>query len=1027
MRMISNKKISIIVPVYNTEKYLSRCIESLIRQTYQNLEIIFVDDASPDKSAEIIQNYMDADKRLRYIKHEKNRGLFQARVTGSKLATGDYIAFVDSDDYVSMDFYHQLVSRAEEQHADIVIGKTVFVKKDNRYYERNLHNSVFQFEKLSSSEKIRAEFFGQKGYCYSWHTIWNKLYTKKLWDSCLPYFERIKEHVIMTEDIAFSSLLFYNAQCVSKINSEAYFYCENMAASTNADKISFSRYEKNVRDMQIVFDFVDAYLTEQNCSEQIKKDFQEFRKYYSRMWRELGEVTFLREEKKKVEKMMENFLPTYREYLTQDDHFFASIETKWNNGLEYLKEKIFNEKVEYISFDIFDTVVMRPVYYPEDIFLLLDQDFSKMCSSNTNFSILRIGAEQEARRSVAERNRAYQDVTIDEIYQYLTTQYNIPENIAERMCEKEKALEIELCVRRNAAKELYDMALLSGKKIIFTSDMYLDRSTIECILHKNGFVKYERLFLSSEERVTKNSGKLYEHVLSTLHVDGNQVLHIGDTWQNDIINAEKYGLKTIFFPKYREVFENKIGGVTTNQCGTIAYRAAGRIQNEKKLLASLGYRSMLAVVAMHYFDNPYRSFHEESDFNADPFFIGYYAVGMHLVGLTKWIQQVVTEHQYKTIHFMSRDGYLPLHAYQIVKEYNDKLPDGKYIYSSRKAVLPAMLKSKLDFYDLPIEYRNHSPKTILKLLSFCTRNYEETTLKENGILLNKTFDSIEEFRQFIRYYLNYLYDSNKHQKALQKVQQYYNEELSDGSCTFDLGYSGRIQAAVSYAVGTGVDVMFVHSDDKRAVQLSMKDQFNIYSFYDFTPNVTGVFREHIFSEPEPSCIGFEEKNGEILPVFDDEKKQYQDHFIVSLLQKGALCFVRDFYEYFGGYQKVLSFKPQEVSLPYEAYLQYAKDIDIRIWNASYFEDKVYGARNRIRIYDFIKNEALNYSLTTDGNMITDRSTVLEHFLLGKSRYTKALVFFCLDKNIFKEKLKGKLYCYPRLFRICKKVYRMLRR
>lgn len=1023
--MVLNKKISIIVPVYNTEKYLPRCIESLCTQTYSNLEIIFVDDASPDKSVDIIKDSMKHDVRIRYVKHSKNKGLFQARVTGSKQATGDYIAFVDSDDYVSLDFYHCLLKKTEQYKADIIIGKTVFEKTDGTQYERNLHNNILEFDVLKSDE-IKRAYFGQQGYCYSWHTIWNKLYAKNLWDKCLPYFESINEHIIMTEDIAFSSILFYEAQCISKIESEAYFYCENETASTNAKKISFSRYQKNMHDMQIVFDFVDSYLNEKKCAEHIKSNFLEFRKYYSRMWRELGEVTFSGKEKKQVRELMERFLPKYEAYLNQDDHFFASIETKWNGGLEHLKKRIYEENVKYISFDIFDTVVMRPVYQPEDVFLILEQKFYEIYPTNVNFSVLRTGAEQEARREIGSKHLSYQDITLDEIYHYFSEYYGIPANIAEQMKKAEKELEIELCTQRKAAKELYDVALLSGKKVIFTSDMYLDRSTIEAILNKTGYQIYEQLFLSSEERVTKNSGDLYHIVKKQLQVSGNQILHIGDTWQNDITNAENCGIKTLFFPKYREVFENKITGVITNSCSNIAIQAVGSIQNEKKLLESFGYRTMLAVVAMNYFDNPYRSFNENSDFNADPYFIGYYTLGMHLIGLTSWIQQNVAEKHYKTIHFMSRDGYLPLKAYQLIEKYFPNLPDASYIYSSRRAVLPAMIKTKADFYDLPVEYRNHSPKTIFKLLDFCTGNYKEEEIKKAGFLPEKTFYSLEEFRQFIHYYLEHWYSETEHKKALALVQEYYLQNLSDSSCTFDLGYSGRIQAAISHSLNRGIDVFFVHSDAKRAELLSLQEKFKIHSFYDFTPYVTGAFREHILSDCGPSCIGFCQNGDNLDPIFEQEEKNFQDVFIISLLQKGALDFVNTFYKYFASYSEILTFKAQEVSLPYEGYIHYAKDIDLKIWTASYFEDKVYGARSQIRIYDFVKNEARDFLSRTNGNTFLDNSEVLEQLSDGKNRYLKAFLYLCLDQNLFKEKVKGKLYRHPQLFRLCKKFYHWIK-
>ena len=110
-------KISIIMPVYNTEKYVKRCINSVLQQTYSNIELIIVDDCSPGNIKEIAQDFINIDNRVKIISHEVNKGLFCARLTGAKQATGDYIAFIDSDDYVSNDYYHTLIEKAEEKRS----------------------------------------------------------------------------------------------------------------------------------------------------------------------------------------------------------------------------------------------------------------------------------------------------------------------------------------------------------------------------------------------------------------------------------------------------------------------------------------------------------------------------------------------------------------------------------------------------------------------------------------------------------------------------------------------------------------------------------------------------------------------------------------------------------------------------------------------------------------------------------------------------------------------------------------------
>ena len=114
-------KISIVVPIYNVEKYLKQCIESIINQTLQDIEIILVDDGSPDNCPQICDEYAKKDNRIKVV-HKKNGGLSSARNAGIEVATGDFIGFVDSDDYIELDMYEKMYNIAKENHVDFVVS-----------------------------------------------------------------------------------------------------------------------------------------------------------------------------------------------------------------------------------------------------------------------------------------------------------------------------------------------------------------------------------------------------------------------------------------------------------------------------------------------------------------------------------------------------------------------------------------------------------------------------------------------------------------------------------------------------------------------------------------------------------------------------------------------------------------------------------------------------------------------------------------------------------------------------------------
>lgn len=180
-----NKRISVIIPVYKVESYLSKCIESVIEQTYKNLEIILIDDGSPDQCPQICDQYAKKDNRIVVI-HQQNKGLSGARNTGLMRATGEYIAFLDSDDFIEEEMYEVMYQKALEKDSDIV--------------ECNLKHDYKNTEDTEIVEKIyEPRKLLMSGRC----VVWNKIY-KREWlmgtEVCFP-------EGLIFEDLEFMSKL----------------------------------------------------------------------------------------------------------------------------------------------------------------------------------------------------------------------------------------------------------------------------------------------------------------------------------------------------------------------------------------------------------------------------------------------------------------------------------------------------------------------------------------------------------------------------------------------------------------------------------------------------------------------------------------------------------------------------------------------------------------------------------------------------------------------------------------------------
>jgi len=204
-----NELISIIVPVYNVEEYLEKCVDSIINQTYSNIEIILVDDGSKDNSGKMCDELQAKDSRIKVI-HKENGGLSDARNAGLKIATGDYIGFVDSDDYIEEDMFETLYKLSKEHNSDISIVSFNEIYKGKIIGVRNSK----KLEKLNKIEAIRELLIDTKIQSYAW----NKLFKKELFNNI--EFPTNKNF----EDIATTLLLFEKANKVVLLEEPKYNY-----------------------------------------------------------------------------------------------------------------------------------------------------------------------------------------------------------------------------------------------------------------------------------------------------------------------------------------------------------------------------------------------------------------------------------------------------------------------------------------------------------------------------------------------------------------------------------------------------------------------------------------------------------------------------------------------------------------------------------------------------------------------------------------------------------------------------------
>lgn len=235
-----NDLITVIVPIYNTSKYLDKCINSIIKQTYENIDIILINDGSNDNSQEICEKYQKKDKRIRLI-NQKNKGVSKARNKGLELSKGKYISFIDADDFIEQNMLEKMYENISKTQSDVTVcgydfyknGKYKFIKGKNYTLEKEKkYEGIFNF------------------------SVCNKLYKKEI-------LENIKfDNKKIAEDIAFNFKVFQKINKISFIlktplyhyrirkESASNTYNENHLEVLEINKIIDFFKEKNMKDLQ---------------------------------------------------------------------------------------------------------------------------------------------------------------------------------------------------------------------------------------------------------------------------------------------------------------------------------------------------------------------------------------------------------------------------------------------------------------------------------------------------------------------------------------------------------------------------------------------------------------------------------------------------------------------------------------------------------------------------------------------------------------------------------------------------------
>lgn len=1013
--------VSVITTVYNTEKYVKKCFQSVLEQTYDNIEFIIVDNASKGNIDCIAKEYIAAypDRNIKLISLSQNNGLYAGRLQGILAATGNYIAFIDSDDYVSKDFYRLLVMLAETRKADIVASDVIleFANKDKIFENLN----PYHLENIDlTGEQIENYFWGQEGECYYWHLVWNKLYSRELIKKSLPALLLQSANIVMSDDMAFSTVFFSNVKHFVSTNLVQYYYIKREDAYT-ASGSDVNKFKSNLQNIKDVFSYMERIQKEYHQEKKYGINLKHWKNRYQRIWIhniKNSKLTWLEKRNLLKNNLAEYFDDENPDLTSSKDDFFYQLNTPYYPYIEDYITKITDPKVKCVSFDVFDTLIVRPLYSPEDLFVLMN-DFVKAqigTIMEPDFKEMRKFGESLAREDLKNKSN-YDEVTLDEIYENIKKQFKLSDKTVNRIKEKEIGLELQLVQQRQFGKYLFDLVKFLGKKLICISDMYLPKEIVYSMLQKCGYeISFDDVFLSSECRITKYNRDLFKYVLNKISLDASQMLHIGDNDYSDICVPNKLGIKTLQIPKTIDLF---LSCNNTSLSSNFFYKC---IKDNSRMIPDssvmfLSMRCAHGISANKLFDMPFNQINSNiMNFNANPYAIGFSLMGPALLGICHWLYENASAKGYDCIHFIARDGYLVHKAFRLLQPHFGKYqPKIDYIRVSRKAIFPLMVLNKIDLCNLEIaiNYLKQSPLSIMKLLRpiLKSENCSYSFIKKKGFIPEKKFHSRKEYISFLCIIRDELLDQNALNNYRAIMKKYFSSLIGSNDCFFDVGYSGRTESLLKALTGYNIDTFYLNTTTQTGMDNARVNDFKITTFFGNLPNLCGPIRELLLSEQGPSCIGFDIVGETVKPLFEEYKTEFSNDYIMKLYQRGALDFIQAFVDAFGDGIQMMSFRDQDLSWSLEYFLMNASPSDLSIFKNIEFEDDLFiGKKQNITDY-WIQNQ----NRPLDGFLAAYNS---------KGNISKAITLYLYDREHLKDVIKKRLAGHSLMYRVSKKVYHL---
>ena len=628
--------------------------------------------------------------------------------------------------------------------------------------------------------------------------------------------------------------------------------------------------------------------------------------------------------------------PQIIDFLPKDIKLSATIE------LESYKRRI--EDADAVSFDIFDTLVTRKLSDPNIVFDVLEYKHTQNEAAPLPLFNERM---QTAGKVLGSYNGKKDDISIDEIYKNMSFYKD---------SEIEKKTEIQMCVVHPMGKMLYDYAKKLNKHIIITSDMYLDKETVQAILQKNGITDWNTFYLSSEQAKKKDTGKLFELLkqdAKKADIQPDKILHIGDNWIGDIKWAKQAGIKAVrFSPLYEK-----------------SYKLVELETTQEQQLSQIGkIWSSFTTQATRLWKETYPA--QSQDFYTR---LGFELTGPLAAMMAMHTRALADEIGAQKIVFMARDGRIIKKAFD--KLYKQEIAENRYtsdyLHLSRATVIPATFEHPLSSND--IYFLMEGLHLLQKPVSYFVKKANLDIEAKNVIKIVKSYfsslDTIpkwEDLNKLSQMFTELSYEIHlanaENRVALKTYLEHHDILDQEKIIIVDVGWMLNIQSRLDRfikTIGSETKVVgsYVGSRDRINKSIShsslLFDSGDPFMYANFIEENVTLF-EVLFSSPEPSASSLELRDEKVQVKYKElDKPLPSNEFIVAQkLHMGAETYFERLVE------AREEFFPEQVSKDYffkifEALVN--SDSDLAKATLGHFEVRLGGHHEFVVYQQLVKN------------------------------------------------------------------------